>query len=263
MSYIASISYGKDSLKMLDVIKIRGLPLDRIITFDVWATDTIPAEFPEITEFKKKIDFYIKGKYGIEVEHLCARSKDGTKITYEKEFYKTRQNGKFVGTINGFPMTLCAWCNSRLKIAAKRGSVKPGDVQYIGIAFDEKKRHKILSNTIVSPLVDFQIDEDLCGLHCKLEGILAPSYAVSHRDGCWFCHNQGVNQLRNLRKKYPEYWNMLLQWQKDSPFPFKADGRTVQDYEQRFRLEDEGIIAPEETFHWSMLNSPVQLRLNF
>lgn len=30
--YIARISYGKDSLKMLDVIHSRGLPLDRITT---------------------------------------------------------------------------------------------------------------------------------------------------------------------------------------------------------------------------------------
>lgn len=35
--YIARISYGKDSLKMLDVIVSRGLPLDRITTTDVWA----------------------------------------------------------------------------------------------------------------------------------------------------------------------------------------------------------------------------------
>ena len=61
MSHIASISYGKDSLKMLDVIKTRGLPLDRIITFDVWATDTISADFPEVTEFKKKMDIYKLG----------------------------------------------------------------------------------------------------------------------------------------------------------------------------------------------------------
>lgn len=33
--YIARISYGKDSLKMLNVIKSRGLPLDRITTTDV------------------------------------------------------------------------------------------------------------------------------------------------------------------------------------------------------------------------------------
>ena len=39
--YIARISHGKDSLKMLQVIKARGLPLDRITTTDVWATDPI------------------------------------------------------------------------------------------------------------------------------------------------------------------------------------------------------------------------------
>ena len=41
LQYIARISHGKDSLKMLDVIISRGLPLDRITTTDVWATDTI------------------------------------------------------------------------------------------------------------------------------------------------------------------------------------------------------------------------------
>ena len=42
--HVARISYGKDSLKMLEVIKSRGLPLDRITTTDVWATDTISAK---------------------------------------------------------------------------------------------------------------------------------------------------------------------------------------------------------------------------
>lgn len=33
--YIARISYGKDSLKMLEVIHSRGLPLDRITITNV------------------------------------------------------------------------------------------------------------------------------------------------------------------------------------------------------------------------------------
>lgn len=44
--HIARISYGKDSLKMLEVIKSKGLPLDRITTTDVWATETISANPP-------------------------------------------------------------------------------------------------------------------------------------------------------------------------------------------------------------------------
>lgn len=258
MSYIACISYGKDSLKMLDVIKSRGLPLDRIITFDVWATDTILAEFPEVTEFKKRMDIYIKEKYGIEVEHLCARNKDGSKATYEKEFYRVITKGYRVGEIVGFPFQRGAWCNSRIKVKARKGAVKKGDIEYIGIAYDEKARHKIISEAKVAPLVDFGIDEDLCGLHCKYEGILSPTYENSYRDGCWFCHNQGVDQLRLLRKKHPQLWALLLKWDKDSPTTFKADGHTVHDYDRRFEQEEQGFVPKDGTFRWSMLDEERQ-----
>lgn len=89
--YIARISYGKDSLKMLDVIFSRGLPIDRITTTDVWATDTISANLPEMNEFKARMDDRIWWKYRMEVEHLCARNQDGSKRTYEQMFYHIPQ----------------------------------------------------------------------------------------------------------------------------------------------------------------------------
>lgn len=263
MSYVASISYGKDSLKMLDVIKTRGLPLDRIITFDVWATDTISADLPEVTEFKTKMDSYIKDKYRIEVEHFCATDQNGEKITYEKFFYSTFQKGIMKGQMYGFPHRLGAWCNSRLKMKARSKGCEKGDVSYVGIAYDEKKRHKILNEKAVAPLVDFCIDEDLCGLHCKYEGILSPSYNYSYRDGCWFCHNQALGELRNLRNKHPQLWELLLKWDKDSRTPFKADGHTVHDYDLRFQLEDEGLILPDKPFRWDMLEKPLQYSMMF
>lgn len=85
--YIARISYGKDSLKMLDVIFTRDLPLDRITTTDVWATDTISANLPPMEEFKARMDERIWNLYRVDVEHLCARNKDGSKKTYEQMFY--------------------------------------------------------------------------------------------------------------------------------------------------------------------------------
>lgn len=85
--HIARISYGKDSLKMLDVIHTRGLRLDRITTTDVLATDTIPAWLPPMDAFKARMDDWIWSKYRIDVEHLCARNKDGSKKTYEQMFY--------------------------------------------------------------------------------------------------------------------------------------------------------------------------------
>ena len=93
MSYehIARISYGKDSLKMLEVIRSRGLPLDRITTTDVWATDTISANLPQMDAFKARMDQWIWDNYRIEVEHLCARNPDGSKRTYEQMFYHVPQ----------------------------------------------------------------------------------------------------------------------------------------------------------------------------
>lgn len=85
--HIARISYGKDSLKMLEVIKSRGLPLDRITTTDVWATDTISANLPPMQAFKDRMDQRIWDMYHIQVEHLCALNPDGTKKTYEQMFY--------------------------------------------------------------------------------------------------------------------------------------------------------------------------------
>jgi hypothetical protein len=261
MSYVASISYGKDSLKMLDVIKTRGLPLDRIITFDVWATDTISADFPEVAEFKKKMDIYIKEKYGIEVEHFCPTDENGEKITYEKVFYSTFKKGTKQGERYGFPIQRGPWCNSRLKMKARSKGTDKGDISYVGIAYDEKKRHKIINETTIAPLVDFEIEEDLCGLHCMYENILSPSYVDGNRDGCWFCHNQGVEQLRLLRKKHPQLWELLLKWDKDSPSTFKADGHTVHDYERRFEQEEKGWVPKDRTFRWSMLDEERQLKL--
>lgn len=75
--YVLSLSYGKDSLACLGAIDKLGLPLDRIVHAEVWATETIPADLPPMVEFKKKADKIIKERYGIEVEHVYATKKNG------------------------------------------------------------------------------------------------------------------------------------------------------------------------------------------
>lgn len=100
-----------------------------------------------MVEFKKKADKIIKERYGIEVEHVCAIEKDGSKQTYEKVFYQipVRGTGRFKqGTFRGFPYTKGAWCNDRLKLKAlnkiRSGHSFDDVVQYLGIAFDEPVR---------------------------------------------------------------------------------------------------------------------------
>ena len=293
-TYVARISYGKDSLKMLDVIVSRGLPLDRITTSDVWATDTISACLPPVEEFKVKMDEVIWKKYRIEVEHLCARNPDGSKKTYEQMFYqipKRRKEGRKEGRGYGFPIIGSPWCQALKRRVddknTRNNSVFPGNsksalvseterfkvfyletettvankdiVEYLGIAADEPKRFGQLSDKKRAPLVEFGIDEDLCGLYCQYAGMLSPTYETSCRDGCWFCHNQGVDQLRLLRKNYPDRWALLLKWDKDSVTTFHPDGHTVHDFDYRFQMEDEGHLLPDQPFKWTMLDS-LQMR---
>ena len=131
LQYIARISHGKDSLKMLDVIVTRGLRLDRITTTDIWATDTIRGEHPEMVKFKDMADEYIWRKYRIEVEHLCAM-RNGEKVTYEKMFYhvpkrKPSSSGGYCrqpGTILGWPTLWGPWCQSDLKRNAKEQTAR-------------------------------------------------------------------------------------------------------------------------------------------
>ena len=326
--YIARISYGKDSLKMLDVIFTRNLPLDRITTTDVWATDTVSANLPPMEEFKARMAERIWNLYRVDVEHLCARNKDGSKKTYEQMFYhipvrrsqtvqverERERDGLRPGSINGFPTLWCPWCRGELKWNSKPQSAgndygfpsqhriqllpetqdlrarrskdsrwqreSPGArnsncewkhplsterptrrqkrniVEYIGIAADEPDRFGQLNDRKRAPLVEFGVEEDLCGLYCQYGRCLGPSYDTSCRDGCWFCHNQGVDSLRNLWRNWPDHWALLMKWDLDSPVTFKADGHTVHDFDKRFRMEQEGYIDTHRPFRWAMLDNP-------
>lgn len=248
--HILSLSYGKDSLACLGAIEQLGWPLDRIVHAEVWATDTIPADLPPMVEFKKKADAIIKERWGIEVEHVRNKS-------YEYYFYKTRKSGKSNGQIHGFPMTRGAWCNDRLKTGALDKYKGKNIISYIGIAADEPSRFHNLTDTKRSPLVEAGWTETMCREWCEKNGLLSPIYTTATRGGCWFCHNQPIDQLRLLRKNYPEYWALMLKWDKDSPVSFKADGHTVHDFERRFQLEDEGKVPSGKKFRWGLLDSPM------
>lgn len=263
--YILSLSYGKDSLACLEAINLLGLPLDRIVHAECYATDTIPADLPPMVDFKAKADQIILDRYGIKVEHICAtreveRERERERVTYEKVFYRTLYSKKHQREqIYGFPCTKGAWCNSRLKMAAIRQIPKSDGVtniiQYLGIASDEPERiERHTKPNVVLPLVLAGWNEAYCRQWCEDNDLLSPIYSSSARGGCWFCHNQGVDQLRLLRRNYPELWKLLLKWDKDSPITFKPNGLTVHDFDKRFFYEDEGKVPADRRFKWRMVD---------
>ncbi len=260
MQHILSLSYGKDSLACLGAIEQLDWPLDRIVHAEVWATDTIPADLPPMVDFKARADEIIKARWGITVEHVYSG------ITYEQGFYSVFGSGgkdcKHKGKIYGWPFQCGPWCNSRLKVAALNKCHQGEAVSYRGIAVDEPIRLVRLDGvSAVSPLAAAGWTEDDCRRWCEVNGLLSPIYTDGARGGCWFCHNQPVGQLRLLRRNYPHYWALMLKWDKDSPVTFNSRGLTLHDYERRFRLEDEGLLSPDDKiFRWSMLNEELNYR---
>ena len=244
--HILSLSYGKDSMACFAACKLRGWPIDRVVTAEVWATDTIPADLPPMVEFKVKADKIIKERWGIEVEHYRAD------MTFQDIFY--RPSKKY--GIYAFPTKKCNWCNGELKMPAIKKAINSfkNATLYVGIAADEPNRFHNLTDTKKSPLVEAGWDEAYCRQWCEENYLLSPIYTTTARGGCWFCHNQSVGQLRFLRKNYPELWALMLKWDNDSPVTFKANGHTVRDYDKRFALEDIGVIPTNKTFRWKMLN---------
>ena len=146
--------------------------------------------------------------------------------------------------------------------SAARGA-NTNTVHYYGIAADERERiARHTKSGVLLPLVELGWEEDDCGLWCKYAGLLSPIYTTATRGGCWFCHNQGIDQMRKLRQMYPDLWKLLMKWDSDSPVSFKSDGHTVHDFDRRFALEDAGILLPgDKTFKWSMLDGDIQMKM--
>jgi hypothetical protein len=250
--HILSLSYGKDSLACLGAIEQLGWTLDRIVHAEVWATDTIPADLPMMVEFKAKADEIIKKRWGIEVEHVCAM--DGEKKrTYESVFYRKRlssKNGNKIHKIYGWPFQKGPWCNDRLKTSVLEKVNRQG-VIYSGIAADEPERISRWTGRLSMPLVEAGWTEAMCRKWCEENDLLSPIYTTATRGGCWFCHNQSVKQLRLLRKNHPELWALMLKWDADSPVTFTSSGRTLRDYDLRFKLEDLGAVPIGGKFRWA------------
>lgn len=244
MKHIASISHGKDSLRMIEAIVVDlKLPLDEIVAVDVMFNKERSAYFSEVDEFRKKADEIIKERYGITVKHLRSE------LTYEERFYtirgghQTKRENR--GKIYGFPIVRGAWCNSDLKMAAinKYKAENPDSFWYIGYALDEKRadrqeKIKNCKDLNMYPLVKAKITEQECYDWCKRNDLLSPVYENAARDGCWFCHYQTLDQLRDLRKNHPEEWEIMLQLDLYSPTSFRPGGVSIHDLEERFKWED-------------------------
>ena len=238
MKYVASVSFGKDSLAMLCEIIKRKMPLDYIVFCDIKFNNEISGEHPLMAEWIPKAEKILKDRFGIDIIHLTAPK------NFVEQFYTIKNRGNHKGDRYGFPYTIGAWCNGRLKLDPINKFInqilKTGEsvTEYIGIAKDEPKRlqrykrleterHKYIT------LADLDISEDEAMQICIDNDLLSPKYKNSFRGGCWFCPKQSMADLYNLWKDYPEYFNTLESMEKDSFNTFRPNN-TLKAIREKF-----------------------------
>lgn len=248
MRNIAMLSYGKDSLAQLEVMHRNGLPLTDIVTADIMATPDIPAYLPELVEFRERIDREILARYGVPVTHVRAEK------SFVEYFYTEKTRSKYGKVIRGWPPIIIGhWCMRDLKLAPIKKYFEGLDcVEWIGIAADETARHGQLNDRKRSALVEYGVTEAQAMEICKSLGWVSPTYLHGDRDGCWFCPCQPVSGLRRLYNEFPELWSLMMAWDKDSNKRFKVEN-DLEEYDTRFRLENEGKVPVGRGFRWSML----------
>lgn len=244
---VMSLSYGKDSLAMIGAIQELGLRLDRILHAEIWATDELPADLPEMVAFKDKADKIIFDMTGIRIERIR------NELTFERQFHaKTK-----AGSMYGWPGTLSRWCTSNLKKSVL-SKAQRGCHVYIGYAADEPKRIARLTPNQSAPLAEIGWTEADAMKWCERHDLVSPIYSKVSRGGCWFCHFQTLRELRQMRRDFPERWKLMLQWDIDSQNAsrghFFHKPQHLTDYERRFAAEDAGLIDPSAPFRWSMLD---------
>lgn len=234
--YIASCSFGKDSIATILLALENNEPLDRVVYSEVMFDHEkgISGEIPEHIEWVYNTAIPKLESMGVKVDVVRAR-RDYVQLC--NTIYKKGDN---IGYRYGFQAGGVCKANSELKIQPIRSYYSQmrkdySIVQYVGIAIDEPKRLARLEGTNkVSLLAKYGYTEKMAMDKCIEYNLVSPCYSMASRGGCWFCANAKLSLFLHIRSKYPEMWNELRKLDdidKRIHGKFKY-GKTLQEVEQ-------------------------------
>ena len=241
--YVASCSFGKDSIATIILAKENNEPLDEIIYCEVMFDKEISGEHPLHRDFIYNVAIPRFKEWGYKVTVLRSEN------TYVDLFHRPVTKSSIEsrnGKLRGFPMGRGCYMNSGAKILPIKKYWKSQTtevMQYIGIAIDEPLRldRVIKSNNQTSLLHKYGYTEQMAKQKCTDYGLLSPIYEITNRNGCWFCPNMKKNELRYIRDNHNELWQRLIELSNKeiaNPYFNAFEKTTIKDLEEQFRLEE-------------------------
>ena len=135
--YIASLSFGKDSLAAILLAKEHGEPLDEAVYCEVMFDNGISGEVPEHRDFIYNTAIPALERMGVKIVVLRSSK------TYVDLFTGRITRGPKKGMVRSFP--LCGKCAVQRDCKVRpieryRKTLPAWTVQYVGIAQDEQER---------------------------------------------------------------------------------------------------------------------------
>jgi 3'-phosphoadenosine 5'-phosphosulfate sulfotransferase (PAPS reductase)/FAD synthetase len=249
---VVNLSGGKDSTAMLLRMLELGEHIDEVMCCDTYKE--FPAMYRHLAKLKKVVE-----QNGIKFTILKAdKSFDYLMFEHIPNRRKKELQGKVGYSWAGH---LSRWCTSKLKVDVMNRYLAELKKQYnviqnIGIAEDEAyrlERQYSQGGGFAFPLVEWGWNEKTCLEYCYSKGYdWEGLYNLFHRVSCWCCPLQPLEELRTLRKHFPELWEELRDMDRRTWRNFK-ESCSVEELEKRFALEEEriaqGLSITNREFH--------------
>lgn len=240
--HVVNFSGGKDSTAMLLRMMELGMPIDEVLNCDTYM------EFPAMYEHIEKIKKLVESKG---IKFVTLRNPHSFKyllLEHQPERRKATKE-KLNGNPKGYSWagSRSRWCTSKLKtelIQNYKNELREQYkvINYVGIAADEVYRLERANNKQQKhPLVDWNWTEADALKYCYDNGYtFGGLYEIFDRVSCWCCPLQGLDELYNLRKYFPELWEELQDMDSKTWRSFRRD-YNAKDLEIMFSLQDELI----------------------
>ena len=216
MYYMASCSFGKDSLAMVLRLIEENKPLNEVVFYDTGM------EFQAIYNVRDRL-LPLLAEKGIKYTEL----KPERPFMYDmlEKPIESKQKGKHNGY--GWCGGVCRWGTTAKQKAMDEYAEQKNAMVYIGIAFDETSRlEKEIKPYKLHPLFDWQMKEKECLDYCYSMGWNwmengIDLYSILDRVSCWCCCNKNKKELYNIYRYLPQYFERLKDLQSKIDRPMK------------------------------------------